>query len=190
MKKATLAPQRTAEGETCSYCKLVGHGSPATAKLVSCGRCLRARSVRVLYCSRKCQAGAWPAHRPVCAQTAWSLAQHPHHRPATRRYVARLTSDVMIYTVFWKREPNYEKRLYVNRILPYLLSYELRVPRRWLSELRHFDAPYRSYVSRLATEVVPRTLLWRRASNVARRVWAERIVPYLLDDGDRVPRGW
>ena len=115
---AIFRPQTNAAGETCSYCKLVGVRKPGAVVLTACGACRRLRRVRVLYCSRKCQRGAWPRHRACCGASAWSLEQHRCHRPATRHYVARLTQEVMIYTLFWRREPSYAKRLFLGRVLP------------------------------------------------------------------------
>ena len=62
------------------------------------------------------------------------------------------------------------------------------MPRCWLRDLRLADAAYRRYVARLAAEMT-HTLLWRRASNVAKRVWRERVLPFLLEDA-APPPGW
>ena len=126
---AIFRPQTNAAGETCSYCKLVGVRNPGAVVLTACGACRRLRRVRVLYCSRKCQRGAWPRHRVACGASPWSAEQHACHRPATRHYVARLTQEVMIYTLFWRREPSYTRRLFLGRVLPSPKAGVARPPR-------------------------------------------------------------
>lgn len=190
MKTGIFKERTRKDGLTCSWCKLVGKGDVEAVKLTQCSRCWRARKVKISYCGRRCQAQAWKAHRVECASSCWSLAQHRHHSPGTKRYVSRLTNEVMIHTVMWRREPSFAKQLYVTRVLPYLLSYDMRMPRLWVTDLSLFSPQFRRYVSRLTTEVASSTLMWRRESNIARKLWEERILPFLLDYGSELPAGW
>ena len=94
--KTLMRAQKTRDGRTCSWCKLVGKRNLENVTLAPCGPCLRRRGVSVLYCSRKCQREAWQTHKPICAATPWSLAQHRFHSKGTREYVRRLVQDHLI----------------------------------------------------------------------------------------------
>ena len=189
--RVSFSAQTRSDGETCSWCKLVGVQDVERTKLTYCRPCWRARRICVNYCSRRCQADAWRAgHKVECASTAWSPAQHGRHDPVVRAYVARLTNDVMVRTLMWRREPSYAKRLYLNRVLPYLLTYDADVPRGWAPEPRLFRPELRTYVSRLTNEVASYLLMFRRERRVARVLWKERILPFLLDGGTRPPPSW
>ena len=121
--KTLMQAQKTRDGRTCSWCKLVGKRNLENVTLAPCGPCLRRRGVSVLYCSRKCQREAWQTHKPICAATPWSLQQHRFHGKGQREYVRRLVQDHLIHTLAWKREPSHASSLLTGRILPYLLSY-------------------------------------------------------------------
>ena len=116
--KTLMRAQKTRDGRTCSWCKLVGKRNLANVTLAPCGPCLRRRGVSVLYCSRKCQREAWQTHKPICAATPWSLAQHRFHGKGQREYVRRLVQDHLIHTLAWKREPSHAFSLLTGRIRP------------------------------------------------------------------------
>ena len=170
---------------TCSWCKLVGKRNLENVTLAPCGPCLRRRGVSVLYCSRKCQREAWQTHKPICAATPWSLAQHRFHGKGQREYVRRLVQDHLIHTLAWKREPSHASSLLTGRILPYLLSYSPPPP-GWS---RHWSPSVKRYALSL-TLVWARTLAYERESANARGVWRDHVLPFLLDASTAVPEGW
>ena len=155
------------------------------ATLAPCGPCLRRRGVSVLYCSRKCQREAWQTHKPICAATPWSLAQHRFHGKGQREYVQRLVQDHLIHTLAWRREPSHASSLLTGRILPYLLSYSPPPP-GWS---RHWSPPVKRYALSL-TLIWARTLAYERESANARGVWRDHVLPFLLDASTAVPAGW
>jgi hypothetical protein len=183
--KTLMRAQKTRDGRTCSWCKLVGKRNLANVTLAPCGPCLRRRGVSVLYCSRKCQREAWQTHKPICAATPWSLAQHRFHSKGTREYVRRLVQDHLIHTLAWKREPSHASSLLTGRILPYLLSYAPPPP-GWS---RHWSPPVKRYALSL-TLIWARTLAYERESANARGVWRDHVLPFLLDASTVVPEGW
>ena len=157
--KTLLGERKTRDGRTCSWCKLVGKRNLENVTLAPCRPCLRRRGVSVLYCSRKCQREAWQTHKPICAATPWSLAQHRFHGKGQREYVRRLVQDHLIHTLAWKREPSHASTLLTGRILPYLLSYSSPPP-GWS---RHWSPAVRRYALSL-TLVWARTLAYERES--------------------------
>lgn len=182
---ALLGARHTRDGRTCSWCKLVGKKRPEDVTLAPCGPCARKRGVAVLYCSRKCQREAWRSHKPMCAATPWSLQQHRCHAPGQKEYVRRLVQEVLIHTLAWKREPSHATSLLKGRILPYLLSYGSPPPGwSW-----HWSPAVRRYAARL-TLVWARTLAYERESAVARGIWRDHVLPFLLDASTAVPGGW
>ena len=183
--KTLMQAQKTRDGRTCSWCKLVGKRNLANVTLAPCGPCLRRRGVSVLYCSRKCQREAWQTHKPICAATPWSLPQHRFHGKGQREYVRRLVQDHLIHTLAWKREPSHASSLLTGRILPYLLSYAPPPP-GWS---RHWSPAVRRYALSL-TLVWARTLAYERESANARGVWRDHVLPFLLDASTVVPEGW
>jgi hypothetical protein len=183
--KTLMQAQKTRDGRTCSWCKLVGKRNLENVTLAPCGPCLRRRGVSVLYCSRKCQREAWQTHKPICAATPWSLAQHRFHGKGQREYVRRLVQDHLIHTLAWKREPSHASTLLTGRILPYLLSYSPPPP-GWS---RHWSPAVRRYALSL-TLVWARTLAYERESANARGVWRDHVLPFLLDASTVVPEGW
>ena len=190
LARVSFKGQRRKDGSTCSWCKLVGVRSPEAATLTHCGACWKKRRVKILYCGRRCQREAWPQHRVECAAGCWSPRQHPHHSAVVREYVARLTNDAMIYTLMWRREPNYAKRLYIGRVLPYLLSYDMNIPKRWVTDLRHYPRASRRYVSRLTHEVACFFLMSRRERRIANVLWKDHVLAFLLDGSTPCPPGW
>ena len=183
--KTLMQAQKTRDGRTCSWCKLVGKRNLANVTLAPCGPCLRRRGVSVLYCSRKCQREAWQTHKPICAATPWSLAQHRFHGKGQREYVRRLVQDHLIHTLAWKREPSHASSLLTGRILPYLLSYAPPPP-GWS---RHWSPSVKRYALSL-TLIWARTLAYERESANARGVWRDHVLPFLLDASTAVPEGW
>ena len=164
---------------------MVGKRNLDNVSLSPCGPCLRRRGVSVLYCSRKCQREAWQTHKPICAATPWSLAQHRFHGKGQREYVRRLVQDHLIHTLAWKREPSHMNLLLRGRILPYLLSYAPPPP-GWS---RHWSPPVKRYALSL-TLIWARTLAYERESANARGVWRDHVLPFLLDASTAVPAGW
>ena len=183
--KTLMRAQKTRDGRTCSWCKLVGKRNLDNVSLSPCGPCLRRRGVSVLYCSRKCQREAWQTHKPICAATPWSLAQHRFHGKGQREYVRRLVQDHLIHTLAWRREPSHASSLLTGRILPYLLSYAPPPP-GWS---RHWSPPVKRYALSL-TLIWARTLAYERESANARGVWRDHVLPFLLDASTAVPEGW
>ena len=183
--KTLMQAQKTRDGRTCSWCKLVGKRNLDNVSLSPCGPCLRRRGVSVLYCSRKCQREAWQTHKPICAATPWSLAQHRFHGKGQREYVQRLVQDHLIHTLAWRREPSHASSLLTGRILPYLLSYAPPPP-GWS---RHWSPPVKRYALSL-TLIWARTLAYERESANARGVWRDHVLPFLLDASTAVPEGW
>jgi len=183
--KTLMQAQKTRDGRTCSWCKLVGKRNLDNVSLSPCGPCLRRRGVSVLYCSRKCQREAWQTHKPICAATPWSLAQHRFHGKGQREYVRRLVNENLIHTLAWKREPSHASSLLTGRILPYLLSYAPPPP-GWS---RHWSPPVKRYALSL-TLIWARTLAYERESANARGVWRDHVLPFLLDASTAVPAGW
>ena len=183
--KTLMRAQKTRDGRTCSWCKLVGKRNLDNVSLSPCGPCLRRRGVSVLYCSRKCQREAWQMHKPICAATPWSLQQHRFHGKGQREYVRRLVQDHLIHTLAWRREPSHASSLLTGRILPYLLSYAPPPP-GWS---RHWSPPVKRYALSL-TLIWARTLAYERESANARGVWRDHVLPFLLDASTAVPAGW
>ena len=183
--KTLMQAQKTRDGRTCSWCKLVGKRNLDNVSLSPCGPCLRRRGVSVLYCSRKCQREAWQTHKPICAATPWSLAQHRFHGKGQREYVRRLVQDHLIHTLAWRREPSHASSLLTGRVLPYLLSYAPPPP-GWS---RHWSPPVKRYALSL-TLIWARTLAYERESANARGVWRDHVLPFLLDASTVVPAGW
>ena len=183
--KTLMQAQKTRDGRTCSWCKLVGKRNLENVSLSPCGPCLRRRGVSVLYCSRKCQREAWQTHKPICAATPWSLQQHRFHSKGQREYVQRLVQDHLIHTLAWRREPSHASSLLTGRILPYLLSYAPPPP-GWS---RHWSPPVKRYALSL-TLIWARTLAYERESANARGVWRDHVLPFLLDASTAVPEGW
>ena len=183
--KTLMQAQKTRDGRTCSWCKLAGKRNLDNVSLSPCGPCLRRRGVSVLYCSRKCQREAWQTHKPICAATPWSLAQHRFHSKGQREYVRRLVQDHLIHTLAWKREPSHASSLLTGRILPYLLSYSPPPP-GWS---RHWSPAVKRYALSL-TLIWARTLAYERESANARGVWRDHVLPFLLDASTAVPPGW
>ena len=181
--KTLMQAQKTRDGRTCSWCKLVGKRNLANVTLAPCGPCLRRRGVSVLYCSRKCQREAWQTHKPICAATPWSLAQHRFHGKGQREYVRRLVQDHLIHTLAWKREPSHASSLLTGRILPYLLSYAPPPP-GWS---RHWSPSVKRYALSL-TLVWARTLAYERESRT-RAASGATTLPFLLDASTVVPEG-
>ena len=127
-------------------------------------------------------ARAWQTHKPICAATPWSLAQHRFHGKGQRDYVRRLVQDHLIHTLAWKREPSPPSSLLTSRILPTVL----------FAAAAGLVAALVAAVKRYAlslTLVWARTLAYERESANARGVWRDHVLPFLLDASTVVPEG-